>query len=986
MFRKWGMMLAAIGLSVYLLLPFTSATADGPAAAEETTGVELTIPSGLVDDLSDFSKTFQRSNMYTEKGNPAYYGDDAGRAARSTTNTGYVLYKTDYDMTSFAAYSYFYAGVAIVGHKIYASTDGAAYTEVTANVYTSGDPVSNWQLYVYEGLQLPAGTHYLKIEFAGSEKSWTPQLAKVVINQSTVSVQASPETGVIGTEPLAVSLQTPTVGAAVYYRINGSPSFQTYTQPLALTGFTRLDAYAQLDGLQPSPIRSYTYFSQGDMQIDRYGQVINASFPAKVTSDQQLRDDIAADQAYYGKLKPPAAFDPIGGLTDSRMKLKLKATGFFSVQQVKGKPQLVTPQGDLFFSLGVNGVTNNETYTKVTGSIDRQKIFEWVPDYNSEYNGAFIGSKDNFSYYMANKYRKAGTMPTFNDFFAEAAGRMKKWGFNSIGAWSPTPQAKASGLPYTLVLPLNGMAKPSEVKVFDIFADGAVQAIDDAFAKSLPALKDDPNLIGYFVDNEYAYEKFIATVPRLKAATSGLKQRLVQMLQEKYGDIAAFNSSWGTSFAGFTDLNETPLYIDTQQASDDVDQFFHLYLDTYYKTVKQLFEKYDPNHLLLGDRWLTLPMQSTKIRGILAEEAGKYMDVISINHYSPNLDVAMLKDVYEKSGHRPILLSEWSYGTAEQGLAPIVLGPNASEQDRGWRYRNYVEGAAALGFVVGAHWFDYVDQAAGGRYFQDIGGEHYNTGLVNVADRPYKTFLDAVMKTNRGIYDVVLGKKQPFRHDFGDDTGGGTGKNLQIEIPYTPVPIPIDGVLNGYSCDTGAAVLDAGSLVSGTGGEGISSSFHFAWDENNLYLTASVTEPTPMMNSYQNSNLWKGDGIELFTGPDDLELAGSLQFSDRQIIMSSAIVNDANYWMWFNTGHQPAVTMNVQPAQDGQGYVLDAAIPWSAIHISPADGEQFLFDFGFDDSEDGVNRLRQWIWNGTNKDNVDRGLWGLAKLTGGPAE
>ena len=48
------------------------------------------------------------------------------------------------------------------------------------------------------------------------------------------------------------------------------------------------------------------------------------------------------------------------------------------------------------------------------------------------------------------------------------------------------PQAKASDMPYTLVLPLNGMAKPAELKVFDIFADGAVQAIDTAFANTLP--------------------------------------------------------------------------------------------------------------------------------------------------------------------------------------------------------------------------------------------------------------------------------------------------------------------------------------------------------------------------------------------------------------------------------------------------------------------------------------------------------------------
>lgn len=951
------------------------ASADAAAFATE--------PAGFVDELNGFSRTFQRLNMYTESGNPSYYGGDTNRAVRSTTATGYVIYHTDYDIQSFAAYSYFYTGVPIVGHKIYVSSDGTAYSEITPQVYSSGDPVSNWQLYAYEGFGLPEGTRYLKIEFAGEEKAWTPQLSKVVINRNTLSVTATPDSGVIGPDPLTVSLQSATVGATVYYRINNDASFLPYTAPLTLAAFTKLDAYAQREGLEPSPVRTFTYFSRSDMQIDRFGQVISANFPSKVTSEQELRDDVARDQEYYGSLQPPAAFDELGGLAGSKEALNLQATGFFSIQQVNGKPLLVSPQGSAYFSLGVNGLTNNETFTKVTGSIDRQKIFEWVPSYDSEYRGAFIESKDNFSYYMANKYRKTGTMPSFSSFFSEAVDRIRKWGFNSAGAWGSGSQAKANGLPYTLVLPLNGMAKPAEIKVFDIFADGAEQAIDEAFAKSLPQLADDPLLIGYFIDNEYHYENFINTVPKLKASKTGLKRRLVQMLQEKYGDIASFNSSWNTSFKAFTDLNEAPLYIETREASDDIDQFFRLYLDTYYDTVKRLFKKYDPNHLLLGDRWLTLPMQSPKIRGILAEEAGKYLDVISINHYAVNLDVDMLNDVYEKSGHKPILLSEWSYGTAEQGLAPIVPGAATNEQERAWRYRNYVEGAAALGFVVGTHWFDYVDQAAGGRYFEGIGGEHYNTGLINVADRPYKTFLDGVMQTNRDIYDVLFGKRAPFHHDFGDGgSGGGTGKNLTIDIPYTPVPIPIDGEVNGFAGDAGSALLTADNLVSGGGGSDITGNFHFAWDESNLYLTANIQEPTPMKNNFQNSNIWKGDGIEMFTGPDDLGLGGSLQFNDRQIIISAGIVNGTNFWMWFNSGRQPAIDMQVKMTEDGKGYVLDAAIPWDTLHIDPSPDREFLLDFGFDDSEDGNNRKRQWMWNGTSKNNMDRGLWGKAKLVG----
>ena len=544
MVRKLGWMIASAVMAAMLLVPSAGYPADEPAAGEPTAEAASApaaaeAPNGLVDDLNGFGMAYQRGNLYTESGTPAYYGNDANRAVRSTTSTGYVVYKTDYDITSFAVYSYFFTGVTVAPHRIYASADGTAFAEAAANVYTSGEPVSNWQLYAYEGQSLPAGTRYLKIEFAGEEKSWTPQLAKVVINRNTASVAASPETGVIGSEPMSVSLSTPSAGAAVYYRTNADPAFKPYVGPLSLTAFTKLDAYAQLDGMEPSPVRGYTFFSQADMQIDRYGQVIAASFASKVTNDGQLLNDVAADRAYYGNLRIPGAFDGVGGLAGSRKPLKLKATGFFSVQQVKGKPQLVTPQGNVYFSMGVNGITNNETYAKVTGTTDRQKIFEWVPDFNGPYNGAFIGSKDNFSYFMANKYRKAGEMPTFNQFFAEATDRIKKWGFNGIGAWTPSPQAQASGMPYTLVLPLNGMAKPAELKVFDIFADGAVQAIDAAFANTLPALKDDPNLIGYFVDNEYAYEKFISTVPRLKASTTGLKKRLVQMLQEKYGDVAA---------------------------------------------------------------------------------------------------------------------------------------------------------------------------------------------------------------------------------------------------------------------------------------------------------------------------------------------------------------------------------------------------------------------------------------------------------------
>ena len=106
----------------------------------------------------------------------------------------------------------------------------------------------------------------------------------------------------------------------------------------------------------------------------------------------------------------------------------------------------------------------------------------------------------------------------------------------------------------------------------------------------------------------------------------------------------------------------------------------------------------------------------------------------------------------------------------------------ATEQERGWRYRNYVESAAALGFVVGTHWFDYVGPGGSGDDISRAAAASITTrGCVNVADRPYKTFLDGVMQTNKGVYDVLLGKKKPFYHDFGEVREAAKGGHRKIE-------------------------------------------------------------------------------------------------------------------------------------------------------------------------------------------------------------
>ena len=86
----------------------------------------------------------------------------------------------------------------------------------------------------------------------------------------------------------------------------------------------------------------------------------------------------------------------------------LPPTGFFHTERLKdGRSVLVDPLGNVYFSLGVNGVGYaGATYTQVTG---RKYIYEWLPPYaeGSEYETAYLGkSGDNFSFYAANKIKK----------------------------------------------------------------------------------------------------------------------------------------------------------------------------------------------------------------------------------------------------------------------------------------------------------------------------------------------------------------------------------------------------------------------------------------------------------------------------------------------------------------------------------------------------------------------------------------------------
>lgn len=497
--------------------------------------------------------------------------------------------------------------------------------------------------------------------------------------------------------------------------------------------------------------------------IDPFGQSLKDAFPNKLKSLEDLKADVEADKTYYTGIETPK-LDRFGGLPGSSESLGLKKTGFFHVEKKQDKWWLVDPDGNAFFHFGLCGFAPSDDYTYVKG---REGIYEWLPKAEGEFASAFRpGDGDaHFSFYLANVIRKFGAAYDYEMHATRMIERVRKWGFNSIGAFSPIPtnaHVQAS-FPYVLALPINeweGVQRiPGAHEVWDPYDEATAKMIEDKLAAGLPARANDPLLIGYFIVNEPRYDELPRVIPSLPGKHA-CKQRLVAFLKDKYKTAYAFNAAWQAKAASFDDLIEPGLAVTTNAAKADVKAFVGEFMETYFAQIEKAFRQHDTNHLLIGSRLQPVTIEDEQLCRIM----GRHLDVVSYNYYTFGVDTAALKRYHEWTGGKPMMLSEFFWASPKD--SGLIGGREvSSQQERGLAYRNYVEQSASLGFVIGIEWFTLIDQATTGRWFSKYNGESYNTGLVSVADRPWKDMLAEMMKTNHTIYDLLLGKRAPFAWD-----------------------------------------------------------------------------------------------------------------------------------------------------------------------------------------------------------------------------
>ncbi|WP_066959277.1 agarase [Microbulbifer sp. Q7] len=547
--------------------------------------------------------------------------------------------------------------------------------------------------------------------------------------------------------------------------------------------------------------------------VDRFGQAAKKDTPLKVSSEAELKalaDRELASLAQHTGPKDRARF---GGYKNGP---KLEATGFFRTEKIDEKWWMVDPEGYLFFShgpanvrmsnlttltgidfkdpsvrvvhadevtpedsMGIVPVSDKVRESRYVINDTRHDMFEWLPSYDdpladhysyrrSTHKGP-IPHGETYSFYRANLERRYGeTAPEsyVRKWEEVTLQRMHSWGFTSFGNWVDPAFYPNEKVPYfangwiigdyqTLSGDTNHWGLMPDF--YDpVFAERA-RATIEVIARDVKA---SPWCIGVFIDNEKSWGEREGTVAERygvildalskDAAESPAKLAFTERLKEKYGNVKALNRAWKSqfdswdAFAGDASLNH---HSDAQVA--DLSLLLEALGEQYFKVVHGTLQEYLPDHLYMGARMANWGMPDEIIKASV-----KYSDVLSFNIYEEGMQTHQWDFLEEID--LPVVIGEFHIGATmgSDNYHPGIVSA-ANQKDRARMYKAYMNSVLEKDYMVGAHWFQYVDEPVTGRAFD---GENANIGFVTVTDIPYPEMVEAAKEITFDLYPKRYGK------------------------------------------------------------------------------------------------------------------------------------------------------------------------------------------------------------------------------------
>ena len=378
------------------------------------------------------------------------------------------------------------------------------------------------------------------------------------------------------------------------------------------------------------------------------------------------------------------------------------ATGFFHVETIDGIDWAIDPLGRAVVLQGIDHVSASGFHCEALG---------YSP----------------YGRHVAQSY------PDIEAWRAETLDRLTSWGFTMLGAggdaalrhralahadclfmsdrftfgdeeWWISPNCHSPGTSFP-----------------NVFHPGYEKALEWACRVKVARHRNDPWLVGYFIDNELAWWG------GHKKTGLGLFDLAMALPKDHSARQAAER-------------------IAAENPDDPAVAFLRETARRYFTANAAAIRKADPNHMVLGCRFAGF----TGHNDVIWEEAGKVCDVVSLNMYPwADIDAGVvldkrggrpyaehLEEVHALCG-KPLMITEWSFPSLDARPSTYGAGMRVETQaERAAATELCLKTLLSLPFIVGNDYFMWLDQPAQG--ISRLFPEDSNYGLVNEEGKPYE--------------------------------------------------------------------------------------------------------------------------------------------------------------------------------------------------------------------------------------------------------
>jgi hypothetical protein len=560
--------------------------------------------------------------------------------------------------------------------------------------------------------------------------------------------------------------------------------------------------------------------------------------------------------------------------------------------------------------------------------------------------------------------------------------RVLDCGFKGLGAWC-NPAFHSLDVPMSQDLNLWAWVTDSSKRFYSPeWAPMAEQAV----RAQVPPLRNNHNLLGYFLDNELDWgdgfsgpSAYFDDLPN----SDPNRRQVIQTIHFVWPQLDDFNIAWNSKLTNWSQLEGWSTFPREQSEAYDrlsVAWLSHLARD-YFRLTTSLVHRYDNNHLILGVRFKGFAPEP------VVSASRDYTDAQSLNYYvgDARLDSDMFRMMYQRSG-QPVIISEYSFHSMDGHSGDLdTVGFSAQVPDQQARadgYRLMTTRLARVPYIVGADWFQWCDEPPTGR---SSDGEDVNFGIVDVHDNPYTLLVNSIRATEPLLNPLHALSTTDSQSDIWRESYAV--KPIK-HVPFLAHPPVLDGDLTQWAPNT---VLDGIRRDQTVGLDRVNMrcpDVFMGWTNQGLYLALQVFD-RHIDTAPANAWWWTRDNIELFlsTRPVTSNQAGYDVNCHQFFVVPAdpAASNAAVVGQWHRDGDaqkdnlipDPQIQKTVKILPDR--YIVELFIPAEAMHnYNPSRQSRLAFNLHVRD----FNTAADFFWSApkSSRTELRPNTWGTLFL------